>query len=78
MQRKLTISLSIVYKDIAHFRKYIERSGLDVRMEILEHQQLLALQGDASKNIVQKLAPSLNISKMPFMYGEIASVAGIK
>jgi aminomethyltransferase len=32
------------HKDLAHFNKYLQGSGLDVRIEHMEDQQLLALQ----------------------------------
>ena len=32
------------YKDMDHFKKYLDGSGLDVKMEYLEEQQLIALQ----------------------------------
>lgn len=65
------------YKDMAHFENYMKGSGLDVRMEYLGEQQLLALQGKGAKNVLAKLAPSLNLSKMNFMTGTVATVAGI-
>jgi aminomethyltransferase len=38
---------------------------------------LLILQGKGAKDVVAKLAPSLNLSKMNFMTGTTATVAGI-
>jgi aminomethyltransferase len=64
------------YKDIAHFQKYLN-SSYDVHFEHLEDQQLLALQGKGAKLILEKLAPSINLSKMGFMSSIVTTVAGI-
>ena len=47
-------------------------------MDYLAESQLLALQGDGAKTALAKLAPELNLAKMPFMFGTPATVAGIK
>eukprot|EP00981_Chlorochromonas_danica_P010425 scaffold3227_cov188-Ochromonas_danica.AAC.11 len=63
------------WKDMEHFKKYLK--GYDVTMTYLDTQQLVALQGDAAKHVVQKLAPALNVNAMNFMTGTVATVAGI-
>mmetsp|Transcript_29770 Transcript_29770/g.49798 ORF Transcript_29770/g.49798 Transcript_29770/m.49798 type:complete len:410 (-) Transcript_29770:196-1425(-) len=65
------------FKDMAHFEKYMQGSGLDVHMEYLEDQQLLALQGKGAAEVAAKIAPALDLSKMNFMTGTITEVAGI-
>lgn len=64
-------------KDIQHFNKYLsENTSLDVKLEHLEDQQLVALQGKGAKLVLEKLAPSLDLTKMNFMTSTIATVAG--
>lgn len=64
------------YKDMDHFNKYLQGSGLDVQMEYQGEQQLLALQGKGAHQVLAKLAPSLNLAKMDFMSGVYTTVAG--
>ncbi len=63
------------WKDMDHFKKYM--AGFDVQMEYLDSQQLVALQGKGARNVVARLAPSLDLTKMNFMTGTTATVAGI-
>jgi aminomethyltransferase len=42
-------------KDIAHFQKYLQGSGLDVKMEHLEDRQLLALQVNTFKFVCRTI-----------------------
>lgn len=65
------------WKDMEHFKRYMEGSKLDVHMEYLGEQQLLALQGKGAHIALAKLAPSLDFSKMGFMTGIQTTVAGI-
>jgi len=65
------------WKDMDHFNKYMKGSGLDVQMEYMADQQLLALQGKGAAAVIQKLAPSLQLSKMNFMTGTDAMVGKI-
>uniref|UniRef100_A0A7S2H2M8 Aminomethyltransferase n=1 Tax=Octactis speculum TaxID=3111310 RepID=A0A7S2H2M8_9STRA len=65
------------HKDMAHFEKYMSEYGMDVQMEYLEDQQLLALQGPGAAAALGRLAPSLDFSTMPFMAGTETEVAGI-
>ena len=60
-----------------HFKKYLATTKLDVQMEYLADQQLLALQGKGAKTVAAKLIRGIDISKMPFMTGVVATVAGI-
>lgn len=60
-----------------HFNAHLKNSGLDVKLEYQPAQQLLALQGPKAASILQKLAPSLQLSNMPFMTSIVATVAGI-
>jgi len=61
-----------------HFQKYLQLNrGLDVRMEYQAEQQLVALQGPGAAEVMTRLAPSLDYTKMPFMTSAIATVAGI-
>ena len=59
-----------------HFKKYLT-PGLDVRMEYLGEQQLVALQGKGAAAVLARLAPSLTLSSMNFMTGTTATVSGI-
>lgn len=61
-----------------HFKKYLAETKLDVQMEYLEDQQLLALQGKGAKDVAKRLIPSIDFSSMPFMSGTVATVAGTK
>lgn len=63
------------WKDMDHFKKYM--NVFDVKMDYLENQQLLAVQGKGARNAVGALAPSLDLSKMNFMTSTTATVAGI-
>ena len=69
------------HKDMEHFNKYmseaINKEGLDVTMEYMHDQQLLALQGPGAASSLSTLCPSIDFNKMPFMAGTIATVAGI-
>jgi len=66
------------HKDMAHFNRYLkEESNMDVSMEYLHDHQLLALQGPGAATALARLAPSLDLAKMPFMAGAVATVAGI-
>ena len=65
------------YKDMEHFKKYLA-PGLDVRMEYLGEQQLVALQGKGAAIVLARLAPSLKLSSMSFMTGTTATVSGIE
>lgn len=66
------------WKDMKHFETYLQTfgKGMDVRMEYLDTQQLVALQGDGAKSVVARLAPSLDLTKMNFMTGIDCAVAG--
>lgn len=67
------------YKDMDYFKKYIADHKLDVHMNYEHEMHLLALQGDGAKDALSKLAPSLNLRTMPFMYGVGGvTVAGIE
>jgi aminomethyltransferase len=61
-----------------HFNNYLSESKLDVKMEYREDMQLLALQGKAAHQVVARLAPSLDISKMNFMTSTITNFGGIE
>jgi glycine cleavage system aminomethyltransferase T len=65
------------WKDMDHFNKYIKDSKLDVCMEYLPEQQLLALQGKGAQTVAQRLIPDINFCSMPFMSGVVTTVAGI-
>lgn len=65
------------WKDMDHFNKYIKDSKLDVCMEYLPEQQLLALQGKGAQTVAQRLMPSINFCTLPFMNGVVTTVAGI-
>jgi len=39
-----TMRYNLKYKDMQHFKTYMESSGMDVQMEYLGEQQLVALQ----------------------------------
>ena len=59
-----------------HFNKYLGETSLDVQMEYSAEQQLLALQGKGAKDVATRLIPGIDFSKMPFMTGVVATVAG--
>jgi glycine cleavage system aminomethyltransferase T len=64
------------HKDMKHFEAGLGSLGLDVRMEYLGQQQLVALQGKGAVSVLQRLAPSLDYKKMNFMTTATATVAG--
>jgi aminomethyltransferase len=66
------------HKDMEHFNKYIKDGGLDVHMEYLESQQLVALQGKGASSVMKRLVPSIDFSKMPFMSSIETTLAGFK
>ena len=59
------------HKDMDHFNRYMAESGMDVTMEYMQDRQLLALQGPGAAAALGRLAPALNMSKMPFMAGQV-------
>jgi glycine cleavage system aminomethyltransferase T len=59
-----------------HFKKYLSTTKLDVKMEYLADQQLLAIQGKGAAAVVARLTPNIDFKKMPFMNGAVATVAG--
>jgi len=65
------------YKDMEHFNKYMNNMNMDVTMEYMHEQQLLALQGKGAAIALSKLAPDLNIRSMNFMTSTLTTVAGI-
>ena len=66
-------------KDMAYFNQYIADHKFDVNMNYEGDQQLFALQGDGAKTALGKLAPSLDLKTMPFMFGiGGVTVAGIE
>jgi len=59
------------HSDMAHFEKELAAFGGDVQMEYLgDDVQLLALQGHEAAATLGALAPSLDLAKMPFMFGK--------
>ena len=73
----MTYLLLLPYQCRDHFNHYLKESKLDVRMEYLETQQLVALQGKAAATVLKRLIPSINFDKMSFMSGVETSIAGI-
>lgn len=65
------------YKDMQHFKKYLDMYKMDVQMEYLENQQLVALQGKGAVAVVSRLAPSMDIASLKFMSGTEGTIAGI-
>jgi len=65
------------FKDMDHFNKYLSASGLDVQLEYLADQQLVALQGKGAAAALSRLAPAVDFVKLNFMTGLVATVAGI-
>jgi aminomethyltransferase len=64
-------------KDMAHIRKHIAESKLDVQLEYLEDRPLLALQGPKAAAVLSRLLPSsVDLSKWPFMTDGDVVVAG--
>jgi aminomethyltransferase len=64
-------------KDMIHFNKYMEDAKLDVQMEYMGDQQLLALQGKGAAAVMARFCPSINFTSMNFMTGADMTVAGI-
>eukprot|EP00605_Chrysophyceae_sp_TOSAG23-4_P002528 GSChrysophyteH1.ASY1.ANO1.2793.1 assembled CDS len=65
------------YKDMDHFNHYLQGSGLDVSMEYMHDQQLLALQGPGAARVLSELSPDLNVIAMNFMTTTVATVGGV-
>lgn len=63
------------FKDMDHFKNHM--AGMDVQMEYLEDQQLLALQGKGAMAVATRLIPDIDFTRMNFMTGTVATVAGI-
>jgi len=59
-----------------HFRKYLN-PALEVEMEYLEDRQLLAVQGKGVAEVLERLVPTVDLSRVGFMTGLVATVAGI-
>merc|ERR1719223_1075543 len=54
-------------KDLAHFEKELGKFGGDVNMEVLwDHRGLFALQGPKSMDVLQRMSPSTDLSKVAF------------
>jgi aminomethyltransferase len=64
------------YKDMDHFKAYLSKD-MDVCMEYLESQQLVALQGKGAVAVMQRLVPAIDYSKMNFMTGLDCEISGI-
>jgi len=64
------------WKDMDHFRKYLN-PALEVEMEYLEDRQLLAVQGKGVAEVLERLVPTVDLSRVGFMTGLVATVAGI-
>ena len=65
------------YKDMDHFKKYMDQFKMDVKMEYQGDRQLVALQGKGAHIVVGRLAPKIDLSKLKFMNGTDGTVAGI-
>jgi len=50
--------------------------GLDVALEVLGEQQLLALQGPLAKDVMGKLLPDMDLTKMAFMTHKSVQLLG--
>merc|ERR1719387_1920009 len=54
-------------KDIKHFEEQLGKFGGDVKMEILwDDRGLFALQGPKAVDVLQRMSPSTDLSKVPF------------
>ena len=62
---------------MAHFKRYMDEYKMDVDMVYEGDQQLLALQGKGAAKVLARLCPEINYSRMGFMTGQQATVAGI-
>lgn len=72
----LVINGACKHKDIAHIRKHIEQaSSLDVQLEVLEGQSLVALQGPKSMEVLTAIS-DVDLTKMAFMTTASGKVAG--
>ena len=69
-------TIQLQWKDMGHFRRYLV-PALEVEMEYLEDRQLLAVQGKAAAEVLQRLAPAVAFGRVGFMTGLVATVAGI-
>jgi glycine cleavage system aminomethyltransferase T len=51
------------YKDMDHFKKYMNQFKMDVKMDYQGDRQLVALQGKGAHIVVGRLAPKIDLSK---------------
>eukprot|EP01038_Epipyxis_sp_PR26KG_P012916 gene12916-17309_t len=65
------------WKDMTHFQKYLDIYKMDVQMEYMADQQLVAIQGKGAKSVVGRLAPQLSLNQMNFMTSTVSTIAGI-
>lgn len=63
-------------KDMEHFKNYIMSTPLDVNMEYMHSQQLIALQGKGAMEVMKRITPDIDYSKMNFMTGFDTKIAG--
>jgi glycine cleavage system aminomethyltransferase T len=73
-------TIQLQWKDMDHFRRYLvpaAGAALEVEMEYLEDRQLLAVQGKAAAEVLQRLVPAVDFGRVGFMTGLVATVAGI-
>ena len=64
------------YKDMEHFKKYILSTPMEVSLEYLNTQQLVALQGKGAMDVMKRITPDIDYTKMNFMTGFDTKIAG--
>ena len=63
-------------KDLAHIRSQLQKFKGDVKVEVLDHLSLVALQGPSAVKVVEGLSGQ-SLAKMPFMSGQFLKLDGI-
>ena len=69
-------TIQLQWKDMDHFRRYLvpaAGAALEVEMEYLEERQLLAVQGKAAAEVLQRLVPAVDFGRVGFMTGLVAT-----
>lgn len=64
-------------KDLVHMESVLSSSGLDAKIERLDHLSLFALQGPQSASALGSMLEGIDLSSMLFMSQSCAKIAGI-
>jgi len=63
----LVVNAGCFDKDLGVIQEKLDQLDGDVRVDVMEEQSLLALQGPKSATVLQAIFPSVNFSTLPFM-----------